>query len=57
MSYAAPRYAGSFDPQSGELRLLFNPRTQQWTHHLILDESRLIGRTPEGHTTARVLFH
>jgi hypothetical protein len=46
---------GSFDPQTDEFCFLFNPRTQQWTHHFILDDSRLVGRTPEGRTTARLL--
>ena len=46
---------GSFDPQTGEFSFLFNPRTQQWADHFILDGGRLVGQTPEGRTTAHLL--
>jgi hypothetical protein len=46
---------GSFDLHTREFSFLFNPRTQQWPHHFILDNGRLVGRTPEGRTTAHLL--
>jgi hypothetical protein len=45
----------SFDPHSGELVQLFNPRTMRWTGHFKLDGPRLVGLTPEGRTTAEFL--
>jgi hypothetical protein len=46
---------GSFDPQTGEFSFLFNPRTQQWAHHFNLNDGHLLGQTPIGRTTARLL--
>jgi len=46
---------GSFDPGTGAFCMLFNPRTQRWSDHFALHEGHLIGLTPEGRTTARLL--
>lgn len=42
---------GSFDPATGLVTLLFNPRSQIWTEHFRFDETRIEGQTPEGRTT------
>jgi hypothetical protein len=46
---------GSFDPQTNEFSFLFNPRTQGWDEHFVLDGARIVGRTPEGRTTVELL--
>jgi HNH endonuclease len=45
----------SFDPQTGQLSPLFNPRTQVWTEHFAYEGERIVGRTPEGRTTVNLL--
>lgn len=45
----------SFDPHTGTLTLLFNPRRQAWREHFVLEGATLIGATPEGRTTVRLL--
>lgn len=53
------RYKGSdlrsFDPQTNEFRVLFNPRTQEWNEHFVLEGFRMIGLTPERRTTVELL--
>lgn len=46
---------GSFDPETGEYSFLFNPRNHFWIKHFRLEASRIIGITPEGRTTVRLL--
>jgi hypothetical protein len=46
---------GSFDPQTGAFSFLFHPRTQQWDKHFKFEELQIVGLTPEGRTTARLL--
>lgn len=46
---------GSFDPQTAEFSLLFNPRTHAWTEHFRLKAFQIIGLTPEGRTTVNLL--
>ncbi len=54
------RYKGSdiasFDPQTGQLSALFNPRTQAWDEHFRYDKSVIIPLTAEGRTTT-ILLH
>ncbi len=45
----------SFDPQTGQLSPLFNPRTQVWVEHFAYEGERLNGLTPEGRTTVGLL--
>jgi hypothetical protein len=45
----------SFDPQTGQLSPLFNPRTQVWIEHFTYESKRLVGLTPEGRTTVNLL--
>ena len=46
---------GSFAPETGEFTFLFSPRTQLWSEHFSRDEGKIIGRSPEGRTTAVLL--
>ena len=46
---------GSFDPQTGAFSFLFNPRTQQWAEHFTFEQTTVIGLTPEGRTTIKLL--
>lgn len=46
---------GSFDPQTGAFCFLFNPRTQNWDEHLRIEDFRVVGLTPQGRTTAKLL--
>jgi hypothetical protein len=47
---------GSIDPDTGERTWLFNPRTQQWDEHFLLEKDGVvIGLTAEGRATARLL--
>ena len=46
---------GSFDPETGEITLLYNPRQQSWEEHLRLDGARIVPLSPEGRVTAFVL--
>jgi len=54
------RYKGpnltSIDPQTDEVTLLFNPRTQKWDDHFRLnDDGTITGLTAAGRTTVRLL--
>jgi hypothetical protein len=46
---------GSFDPQTGAFSFLFNPRTGQWAGHFKFVGTTLVGLTPEGRTTIKLL--
>ena len=45
----------SFDPQTGALTRLFNPRTQHWSEHFRLERAQIVSFTPEGRTTVFLL--
>jgi hypothetical protein len=45
----------SLDPATGTIAELFNPRTQKWSDHFQLHNAVIIGLTPPGRATARVL--
>jgi hypothetical protein len=45
----------SFDPQTGQLTSLFNPRTQVWIEHFTYERKLIVGLTPEGRTTVHLL--
>ena len=45
-----------FDPQTGELTRLYNPREQRWEEHFTIQaDLRIQGLTAQGRTTVRVL--
>ncbi|MGL6345005.1 MAG: HNH endonuclease [Waterburya sp.] len=46
---------GSFDPETGNFSFLFNPRKHNWSEHFQLDKFQIIGLTPEGRTTVKLL--
>ncbi len=46
---------GSFDPQTNEFSLLFNPRIQMWSEHFTVEETQIVGLTAEGRTTVQLL--
>src|SRR3954453_8456323 len=43
------------DPETGQIEPLFNPRTQVWAEHFELRGPMLVGLTPTGRTTVRLL--
>jgi hypothetical protein len=43
------------DPDTGEIAELFNPRTQDWNDHFSWEGIEIIGLTPCGRATVRVL--
>jgi hypothetical protein len=45
----------SIDPDTGEMVRLFNPRQDAWDEHFALDGLRIVGLTPTGRATARLL--
>ena len=53
------RHKGSdlatIDLDSGEIVPLFNPRRQVWAEHFTLNISQIVGQTPVGRATARLL--
>jgi len=46
---------GSFDPLTGEFSFLFNPRKQEWSQHFSFEGFRIVGLTPCGRTTVKLL--
>lgn len=46
---------GSIDPTSGEAVFLFHPRRDRWEEHFAHEAGRIIGRTPMGRATVRLL--
>ena len=45
----------SLDPETGETVQLFHPRTQAWEEHFELRGALIIGKSPAGRATARLL--
>lgn len=45
----------SIDPNSGEIVNLFNPRTDSWNDHFAIRDAMIVGLTPTGRATARLL--
>lgn len=52
--YKGPNPAG-YDPDTDEIQPLFHPRNQLWPDHFEWDGGTLVGKTPIGRTTIRVL--
>jgi hypothetical protein len=46
---------GSFDPETGELVPLFNPREQSWEEHFALDREWIRPLSPEARVTSKIL--
>jgi hypothetical protein len=45
----------SFDPLTGQLVSLFNPRTSSWSDHFELIGAEIVGKSPIGRTTVEFL--
>jgi hypothetical protein len=45
----------AYDSETGELVPLYNPRTQAWTDHFVMDGPVIVGKTPIGRATVRLL--
>ncbi len=46
---------GSLDPLTQGFSPLFNPRTDVWSEHFVLQGERLVGLTPQGRATVGLL--
>mgnify|MGYP002335902270 CR=1 FL=1 len=44
-----------YDPDTLTLTPLFNPRTQSWEQHFVIDDDSIIGLTEIGRVTAKLL--
>lgn len=62
LSLACPRcnaYKGpnltSIDPQTNEVVPIFNPRSQSWVEHFAIEGVRIVGLSPTGRATVRLL--
>jgi hypothetical protein len=53
-AYKGPNLT-SIDEESGELTPLFNPRTDQWEDHFIIEHGIVTGLTPTGRASVRLL--
>jgi len=45
----------AYDPESGRLVRLFNPRNDDWHIHFRADDGQVFGLTPEGRATVALL--
>lgn len=45
----------SIDPDSGNVALLFHPRRDRWEEHFAFDGGEIVGLTPTGRATVRLL--
>lgn len=52
--HKGPNLSG-IDPDSGQVVALFNPRTQSWQEHFRMEGEWIVGTTPVGRATVRVL--
>ena len=52
--HKGPNLTG-IDPRTGQIVVLFHPRHDSWKRHFRWDGPRLVGRTPTGRATVRVL--
>jgi len=43
------------DPQSGDVVSIFNPRKDAWDDHFASSDAEIIGLTPMGRATSRLL--
>ena len=53
-AYKGPNLT-SIDPDTGELVALFNARQDVWRDHFVLREGQIVGLTPTGRATVRLL--
>jgi hypothetical protein len=53
-AYMGPNIA-SVDPETGAIVELFQPRRDTWQNHFAIVDGMIVGRTPTGRATARLL--
>ena len=53
-AYKGPNLS-SVDPETGEVIALFNPRVDVWRSHFAVRDGYVLGLTPAGRATARLL--
>jgi len=53
-AYKGPNLT-SIDPQTGTVAALFHPRTDLWSAHFVVEGGHVIGLTPTGRATVRLL--
>ncbi len=46
---------GPFDPKTGKLVPFFNPRTQSWEEHFVLEDAVIRPLTAEARVTVKIL--
>lgn len=52
--HKGPNLTG-IDPETGRVVLLFDPRRDAWGEHFAMVDALIVGRTPVGRATARVM--
>jgi hypothetical protein len=45
----------SVDPTTGEIVRLYHPRRDRWADHFVLNDGEIVGQTPIGRVTVRLL--
>jgi HNH endonuclease len=53
-AYKGPNLT-SIDPETGTLVALFNPRADLWSDHFVIRDGHIVGLTPRGRATVRLL--
>jgi hypothetical protein len=53
-AYKGPNLV-TVDPESGGIVALFHPRRDTWTDHFTVEDGTIVGHTPTGVATARLL--
>jgi hypothetical protein len=52
--HKGPNLSG-IDPESGQVVQLFDPRRHRWEEHFLFRGAEIVGHTPAGRATARLL--
>jgi 5-methylcytosine-specific restriction endonuclease McrA len=53
-NYKGPDIA-SYDKETNTLTPLYNPRQDRWDDHFFLEDAVIVGKTPTGRVTVRIL--
>lgn len=53
-AYKGPNLT-SIDGETGEVSILFHPRTDRWDEHFVMENGMISGLTPTGRATVRLL--
>lgn len=52
--YKGPNLA-AFDPETDQMTALYHPRRERWDEHFKMEARLIVGLTPEGRATVRLL--